>query len=348
MFTPDYQNIVNAALNRKSQRIPLYEHIINEGFIENFIGRRLGELRQGNASDMQEYFRHYTGFFKDLGYDTVSFEGWTGSAMPESGALGTPKDGVIKTREDFNNYPWDEVPDIFFNMYAKYYEALRDQMPQGMAGIGGIGNGVFECVQEVVGFEPLCLIKGDDEELYADLFTKVGDMLCAIWERFLPQYGDIFCVCRFGDDLGFRSATLLSPNDIREHIIPQYKRIIDIIHSYNKPFLLHSCGNIDAIMEDLISVAGINAKHSNEDAIAPFSYWIDTYGARIGNFGGLDTDVLCDVNDYDLVEYTTNVYNQCANKGHGVAIGSGNSIPEYVCEKRFVKALEVIRGLRGE
>jgi len=348
MFTPDYQNIVNAALNRKSNRIPLYEHIVNEGFMESYTGQTFADLKQGNPSDMEEYFRHYTGFFENLGYDTVSFEGWASAAMPGSGALGNHQEGVIKTREDFNNYPWDEVPDIFFNMYSKYYEALRKQMPQGMAAIGGIGNGIFECVQEIVGFEPLCLIKGDDEELYADLFAKAGDMLVAIWERFLPQYGDIYCVCRFGDDLGFRSATLLSPGDIREHIIPQYKRIIDIIHGYNKPFLLHSCGNIDAIMEDLISVAGINAKHSNEDVIAPFSYWINEYGKRIGNFGGLDTDALCDVNDCDIVEYTTNVYNQCAAKGYGVAIGSGNSIPEYVSEKRFVKALEVIRRLRGE
>ncbi|MDR1030283.1 MAG: hypothetical protein LBL76_05370 [Treponema sp.] len=46
-----------------------------------------------------------------------------------------------------------------------------------------------------------------------------------------------------------------------------------------KPFLLHSCGCIFKVMDDLIA-ARIDAKHSNEDAIAP-------YGRRIGNFGGL-------------------------------------------------------------
>ncbi|GAH43897.1 unnamed protein product, partial [marine sediment metagenome] len=63
------------------------------------------------------------------------------------------------------------------------------------------------------------------------------------------------------------------PGDIKSMIIPQYKKIVDLVHSYGKPFLLHSCGNIFSVMEDIISIAGIDAKHSNEDEIAPFSMW---------------------------------------------------------------------------
>ena len=37
-------------------------------------------------------------------------------------------------------------------------------------------------------------------------------------------------------------------------------------------------------MEDLIGL-GIDAKHSNEDQIAPFDRWIDLYGDRIGKQG---------------------------------------------------------------
>ncbi|MCL2361470.1 MAG: hypothetical protein FWC73_06625 [Defluviitaleaceae bacterium] len=348
MFTPDYQNMVNAAFNRKSDRIPLYEHVINDTFMEKATGKRFIALQDGDYADKLEYFRHYCGFYKDMGYDTISYEGCVGPVMPGSGALMGITDGVIKTREDFEKYPWAEIEDIFFNTYSHRFNVFRESLPQGMKGVGGVGNGIFECVQDIVGFEHLCLIRVDDEELYGDLFAKVGDVLCAIWARFLPEFGDIFCVCRMGDDLGFKSATLLPPDDIRKHIVPQYKRVVDIIHSHNKPFLYHSCGNIFDVMPDIINISGIDAKHSNEDIIAPFSKWIDDYGNKIGNFGGLDTDILCDITDCDIVEYTTHAFSVCAKKGRGVAMGSGNSIPDYVSVDRYCMALETIRKLRGE
>ena len=170
-------------------------------------------------------------------------------------------------------------------------------------------------------------------------------MLAAIWERFLKEFGGLFCVCRFGDDLGFKSNTILDADDIRGLIIPQYRRVIGLIHKAGKPFLLHSCGCIFDVMDDLIA-AGIDAKHSHEDEIAPYSRWISEYGSRIGNFGGLDTGVLCDSSHVDVAAYTSEVFALCRAKGHGVAIGSGNSIPDYVSPDRYSLMLETVQKLR--
>ena len=348
MFTPDYRNIVNAAENKKSSRIPLYEHIISPLIMETMSGKKFADLVNGDYNDKLEYFRHYCGFFADSGYDAVSFECCTGEVMPGSGALGNHKEGVIKNRADFEAYPWDEVPDLYFEKNRDFFRALGEAMPLGMKGIGGVGNGIFECVQDVVGFEALCYIKGDDEELYTALFAKTGDMLVRIWERFLKEFGGLYCVCRFGDDLGFKSNTLISSEDIRQLVIPQYRRIVDLVHEAGKPFLFHCCGCIFDVMDDIISGAKIDAKHSNEDVIAPYSRWIDDYGSRIGNFGGLDTDVLCDSSPVDVASYTTGVYRLCEGKGRGVAIGSGNSIPDYVSPVRYGQMLETVRGLRRD
>jgi uroporphyrinogen decarboxylase len=100
-------------------------------------------------------------------------------------------------------------------------------------------------------------------------------------------------------------------------------------------------------MEDLLTV-GIDAKHSNEDAICHYSRWIDAYGQKIGNFGGIDTDVLCESSHVDLVSYTTEIFKLCEIKGRGTAIGSGNSIPNYVSPDRYCLMLETVRKLRNE
>ena len=346
-FTPDYTNILKAAQNIKPDRMPLYEHLISENVMEKILNRKFAHLYYGDRKDKQEFFRNYVGFFRAMGYDTVSFERCIGPVMPCSGALGNHQPGIIKTREDFTKYPWKEIPELFFRAYSADFELLGLQMPEGMKAIGGPGNGVFECVQDIVGFTDLCYISADDPELYNDLFTEVGMVMYRIWERFLVQFGDIYTVCRFGDDLGFKSATLIPPNDIKMKIIPQYRKIIELAHSYHKPFLLHSCGQIFEVMEDLINIAKIDAKHSNEDQIAPFSIWVEKYGDRIGNFGGVDTDHLCSKSEPEIKEIVHRVISYSIHSG-GFALGSGNSIPEYVPEAGYLAMIEAARVARGE
>ena len=84
-----------------------------------------------------------------------------------------------------------------------------------------------------------------------------------------------------------------------------------------------------------------------EDQIAPFPVWVERYGEKIGNFGGIDTDAVCRLSKPELKEYITEVIAKC--KGHGgFAFGSGNSIPSYVPVDQFLAMNEIIRELRGE
>jgi uroporphyrinogen decarboxylase len=161
----------------------------------------------------------------------------------------------------------------------------------------------------------------------------------------LADYGDLFCLCRMGDDLGFKSSTLLKPATIREHILPQYRRVVGAAHKAGKPFLLHSCGKIFSLMDDLIGV-GINAKHSNEDGICPYDEWITRYSDRIGLFGGIDVDLLCR-------EAPGHIYDDVLAKGtsyraaaRGYALGSGNSIPDYVPVEGYLAMIRAAKEIR--
>ena len=346
-FAPDYTNIVSAARNLPAKRLPLYEHQIDDVIMECVIGREFSALQDGSAAEKAEYVACVCEHYLKCGYDTVTFERWLSVAFPGSGALGGHRPPVIRDRADFERYPWDEVEENFFRLYGGLYSALREKLPAGMKAIGGVGCGVFECVEDLVGYESLCLLSYDEPELYADLFKRVGDVSAAVWERFLREYGDIYCVLRFGDDLGYKSNTLLPHDDIRKHIIPQYKRVIDMVHASGKPFLLHSCGNIFGIFDDLIDIAGVDAKHSNEDQIAPFAEWVERYGDRIGNFGGIDVDILCQSSEKEIGERVREILRKCDGHG-GIALGSGNSIAGYVPVENYLAMLRAVREYRGE
>jgi uroporphyrinogen decarboxylase len=98
-------------------------------------------------------------------------------------------------------------------------------------------------------------------------------------------------------------------------------------------------------MEDIIQL-GIDAKHSNEDQIAPFDKWIELYNGRIGLFGGIDLNTLC------LKKYS-DVYLEVLEKGikfrknaNGFGIGSGNSIPGYVPADGFRAMIDAVKEIR--
>jgi len=347
-FEPDYNNLVLAARNKKPKRTPIYEHVVSNRIMKEVSGVKIDRGNTGdNRADTIEYYKNFNKAFKTLGYDAACFEICAAGYMPGSGSLGGHKDGEIKDRADFDRYEWDKVPGIYMDKSAFRFECMREAIPAGMKLVGGVGEGIFECVQELTGFMGLCYIKSDDPELFGLLFKAIGDVFYGIWDKFLDLYDDMFCVYRFGDDLGYKISPMLPPDDIRKHIVPQYERIISLIkRKTGKPFLYHSCGNIFDVMDDIID-AGVDAKHSNEDVIAPFSEWVERYGDKIALFGGIDTDALCDISGIDIESYVKEAVAPIINKP-GIAIGSGNSITDYVSPQRYAKMNEIIRGMRGE
>jgi uroporphyrinogen decarboxylase len=99
-------------------------------------------------------------------------------------------------------------------------------------------------------------------------------------------------------------------------------------------------------MDDIIAL-GINAKHSNEDRIAPFSKWVDDYGKRIALFGGIDTDNLVSLDEKQIAELVTETCSYTAGRC-GFALGSGNSITDYVPPANYAAMNRAVREFRGE
>ncbi len=345
-FEPDYRHFADVMRNVRPARLPIYEHIISPNVMELVLDAKFANLIDGDRRDLDEFFRLYCGFFREMTYDTVSFEVSSRKSLPGPHALEGGK-GVIQTRADFESYAWGEIAPRFWESAGPKYDAMVQTLPPGMKAVGGIGNGVFEFTEDLVGLQYLPYIQADDPELYSDLFDRVGDVLLDLWQTFLDRYKDSYAACRFGDDLGFKSSLLTNPTTIRDHIIPQYQRIIGAVRNAGKPFLLHCCGKIFDVMEDLIA-AGIDAKHSNEDAIAPFDEWIERYGDRIGLLGGFDMHFLCTKSPDEIFETAVESGRRFRATAKGYALGSGNSIPIYVPVENYLAMTRAAKALREE
>lgn len=344
-FQNDYHHILDVLANRRPKRLPIYEHLISPSIMEKILNVQFVELWNGSQSDRIEAFSQFCRFFQEMTYDTVSYEVCIGEILPDHGAIMGGRPGPIQSRDDFEKYPWDELADLYWQIAEPRFRLLAQCLPPGMKALGGVGNGAFEISEDLVGFEYLAYMQADDPDLHADIYKKIGDLMVEIWTVFLERHMDTFAVCRFGDDLGFKTSTLTSPMTIRKHIVPQYKRVIDLIKERGKPFLLHSCGNIFSIMDDVIDV-GIDAKHSNEDVIAPFDEWIQQYGDRIGLLGGIDVDLLCIKPPEEVFNSVVEQGTRYRSNAKGFALGSGNSIPDYVPVEGYLAMIEAAKHIR--
>lgn len=344
-FQNDYHYMLDVLNNRRPARLPVYEHIISPLIMEKILNTQFASLINGNRTDQKQYFRQYCRFFQKMTYDTVSFEVTITDLLPEHGAILGGRPGPIQNRADFERYPWDELADRYWEVAGPQFEILSRCLPDGMLALGGVGNGVFEISEDLVGFQYLAYLQADDPQLFADLYQRIGDLMVQIWTVFLQRYAGCFAICRFGDDLGFKTSTLISPRTIRQHILLQYQRVIELVKGASKPFLWHSCGRIFPIMEDMIAL-GIDAKHSNEDIIAPFDEWIARYGERIGLLGGIDVDLLCQKTPAAIVEQVFEKGRRFRVAARGYALGSGNSIPEYVPIEGYLAMIEGAQHIR--
>lgn len=229
--------------------------------------------------------------------------------------------GPIKSWDDFERYPW---PDDFhgINLLSRI---MAKRVPEGMK-VMVIPGGVFEWTTWLMGLTPFCFALHDQPDLVDAIIIKVTEIIFAVVEDILddPQVGGIF----MGDDLGFNSGTLISPSILREKFLPQTARIVNLTHQADKLFLFHSCGDMYAVMDDLIA-AGIDGKHSFEDKIKPVEEIYREYSDRVAVIGGVDMDILASGTADQVRKRTREILEVCGSDGHYV-LGTGNSAANYI------------------
>lgn len=235
--------------------------------------------------------------------------------------------GPIQTWEEFERFPWPRVQDLDFSLL----DCANRIVPDGMK-IFVLLSGVFDLTSWSMGFENFAIALYDQLDLVKAIVRRVTEILIYQVETAL-QYENVGGIW-LGDDLGFQSGTLIQPDMIRKIILPQHRHLIELTHNQDRLFFLHACGNLEMIMPDIIAT-GIDAKHSFEDKILPVEKAYQRWGEEIGIVGGLDMDLITRGSEEDIRRRTREVLDVCGAKG-GYALGTGNSVADYVPARNFL------------
>lgn len=342
---PDFQRL-EKVLRREGapDRVPFYELFSN---LTEPVLKRLGKWKDTTDATLthperyERFMQNEVTYAVSLGYDYMGVGG-KGFRFPLSEQIqGLNAQGersylhgefhMLSSRKDFEQYAWPDMQKIDYSTL----DSAQQRMPAGMKGIVGF-SGILENTMWLLGYEGICLALYDDEELVKDVFDAVGSRIVEYLGTCVAH--DAVGAVQLGEDMGYKTQTMLPPEVYRKFLFPWHRRLVQTVHAHGKPIILHSCGHLNEIMEDIID-CGWDAKHSFEDQIESVWEAKERWGDRIALLGGFDMDKITRMTEAQVREHTRFLVSKCA-PGGGWALGTGNSVADYVPVDNFLSMLE--------
>ncbi len=356
---PDFEDLRKVLLREPGQKVvPLIELWIDVGIMAEATGielpyssTELVELLNLDSSSPEEaiqfgirYAQLATAFSEAVGYDYVISTVSVPIPRPRRHLKDNPSQdgkvrvwreehaGMITGRADLEAFAWPSLEQI--NMSP--VEFMATLLPPKMKLIA-FYPGVFEDLTTLMGFENMAIKSIEEPQLLVDILERLTVLAEAAIERAAahPAVGAVF----YGEDMGFKTGTMLSPAFMKKWVLPCHKRIVEASHKHGKPFILHSCGQIGALMDDLIDVVKIDALHSFQDVIEPVEQVYAKYADRIAILGGLDMDLLARGSEEQVRARARQILEACA-PGRNFAFGAGNSITDFIPTGNYYAMLD--------
>ena len=148
----------------------------------------------------------------------------------------------------------------------------------------GLGNGIFERLAALMGFEEaLCAMVTDPEETDA-FFTALTDWKIEFAKK-IKKYYQPDSITYF-DDIATERDLFMAPETYRKLIKPHHKRFAQTVLEMGIQPIYHCCGKAESVVEDMIDCGW--AAWSSVQVSNDICALIEKYGDRFGFEGGFD------------------------------------------------------------
>ena len=236
--------------------------------IDPFIGNHLLEL----GSDI--------GFFTELGNDRFR------------DVFGVIWDRTID--KDIGNVEGQVLPEPTLAAYqfpdplaARFFGDINGRIEKNGARyrLFCLGFSLFERAWTLRGLESLYMDFIENPGFVHELLGKIADYNVAQVKEALKY--DIDAVY-FGDDWGQQHGLLMGYDLWKEFIFPQIKRMYQVVRDAGKTVFIHSCGDVDELFDDLVSI-GLGVFNPFQPEVMDVSSIMEQYRGRLAFWGGVST-----------------------------------------------------------
>ncbi|MHC4504615.1 MAG: uroporphyrinogen decarboxylase family protein [Planctomycetota bacterium] len=247
----------------------------------------------------------------------------------------------IKDRESWAEAKKRMTPDrdrIYWERLGVNYPKWRQQ---GAWISAGFWFGFDVTHARTVGTERLLTAMALDPEWAADMFNHWLDVDIALFEMVWDAGYTFDCVA-WPDDMGYKHSQFFSLEMYRELLKPAHKRACDWAHARGCKVHLHSCGDIEPFVPDLIEI-GIDMLNPLEVKAGMDPVKLKgEYGDRLAFHGGLNALL------YETPGAMSDEMRRVIpvmKEGGGYIAGSDHSVPESVSLEEFREFVRLAKEL---
>ena len=147
------------------------------------------------------------------------------------------------------------------------------------------------------------------------------------------------------DDYGFQDQLMMSPDDWREFVKAPLARLLAAARRHDLVTMVHSCGNVSAIVPDLIEI-GLDILHPIQPEAMDVFALKRQYGKDITFCGGISTQRTLPYGTPDEVRDEVNERAEALGKGGGYILEPGITLQADVPLPNLVALVEAARGYR--
>ncbi|TVR61231.1 MAG: uroporphyrinogen-III decarboxylase-like protein [Spirochaetaceae bacterium] len=220
------------------------------------------------------------GFFDDIGDDRVrDVFGvvWDRSIDKDIGVV----ERIVLDEPSLAGYHFpDPVHERFFADIPEKIATYGDRFR-----VFNIGFSLYERAWTMRGMENLMIDFIDNPAFVRALFRAIAEYNIAQVRRAVEF--DIDAVY-FGDDWGQQHGLQMGPAKWHEFIYPEITRMYRAVHDAGKYVFIHSCGDVDELFGDLISI-GVNCFNPFQPEVMDVFSLMREYRGRLAFHGGLST-----------------------------------------------------------
>ena len=211
------------------------------------------------------------------------------------GSIPQPQSHLLTDRESWRNH---FAPRLNPNSrqrlpadWAKNVECWKNSNREELVVLPG--GSLYGWIRNWMGVENVSYVIYDDPAWFGEMVETVADCIIGTLQRALES-GVKFDGCGMWEDMAYRAGPLISPKHFKQYLVPQYRRITDLLHKYGVDIVWLDCdGDIKLLIPHWLD-AGVNCMFPLEVGTwgaDPVKYRQE-YGKDLLIMGGFDKHIL--------------------------------------------------------
>ena len=166
------------------------------------------------------------------------------------GVMGFPEDPPLADLpRALESYTWPDPDDE--RICAWIYEQAKGWNRDEEFLVGTHRDTLWEKSYMLVGMENLMCFFHTDPQSVRQLLHRIMDFQLGIARHYLEIGVEIVGM---GDDLGTQRGPLISPETVKEFLVPEYRRLFDLYKERGVLVNFHSCGHVEPMLDTFMEL----------------------------------------------------------------------------------------------